>query len=203
MKRISSMLFALIFAGVTYAQEGDITTKYKPLFGFNFGLNQSLIYNSNAVDELQIKNAPGFRLGVFAEFPISKRWAVSPKTELSFNYGRVAINDVGYRVDPVNLDLMLHFKHKFKWDEGSKVQPFMNFGPNFKTPLNSNFEGTYLDTKVSLAGDFGFGIEIDVKHFYLSPELRFSGGITDIRRNPSGNILRGSNAVLVLNFSGK
>jgi hypothetical protein len=57
------------------------------------------------VDELQIKNAPGFRLGVFAEFPISKRWAVSPKTELSFNYGRVIINDVGYRVDPVNLDL--------------------------------------------------------------------------------------------------
>jgi outer membrane protein W len=203
MKSVSSVLLALVFTGVTYAQESDNTSKYKPLFGFNFGLNQSLIYNSNAVDELQIKNALGFRLGVFAEFPISKRWAVSPKTELSFNYGRVIINDVGYRVDPVNLDLMLHFKHKFKWDEGSKVQPFMNFGPNFRTPLNSNFEGTYLDTTVSLAADFGFGLEIDVKYFYFSPELRFSGGLTDIRKNPSGNILRGSNAVLILNFSGK
>lgn len=203
MKRISSMLFALIFTGVTNAQEGDIITKYKPLFGFNFGLNQSLIYNSNAIDELQIKNALGFRLGVFAEFPISKRWAVSPKTELSFNYGSVIINGVGYKVDPVNLDLMLHFKHKFKWDEGSKVQPFMNFGPNFRTPLDSNFKGAHLDTKMSIAADFGFGLEFDLKHFYFSPELRFSGGLTDIRKNPSGNILRGSNAVLIFNFSGK
>lgn len=196
------MLFALIFTGVTYAQEGDITTKYKPLFGFNFGLNQSAIYNSNAVDELQIKNAPGFRLGVFAEFPISKRWAVSPKTELSFNYSNVIINDTRYRVDPVNLDFMLHFKHKFKWNN-DRVQPFMNFGPNLRTPLNSNFEGSYLDTKVSLAADFGFGVQFDLKHFYFSPELRFSGGLTDIRENPSGNMLRGSNAVLMLNFSGK
>jgi hypothetical protein len=202
MKRISSMLLALIFTGLTYAQESDIATKYKPLLGFNFGLNQSVIYNSNAVDELQIKNAPGFRLGVFAEFPISKRWAVSPKTELSFNYGRVLINDIGYRVDPVNLDLILHFKHKFKSYDGN-VKPFINFGPNFRTPLNSNFEGAYLDTKLSLAADFGFGLEIDLNHFYLSPELRFSGGLTDIRQYPSGNILRGSNAVLTLNFTGK
>ena len=199
---MSSMLFALFFTGAMYAQESDETSKYKPLFGFNFGLNQSAIYNSNAVDELQIKNAPGFRLGVFAEFPISKRWAVSPKTELSFNYGRVTINDLVYRVDPTNLDLMLHFKHKFKWDEG-RVQPYMNFGPNFRTPLNSNFEGAHLDTKISLAADFGFGVQFDLKHFYFSPELRFSGGLTDIRTNPSGTILRGSNAVLSLNFSGK
>ncbi len=196
------MLLAFIFIGVVYAQEDDKACKYKPLFGFNFGLNQSAIYNSNAVDELQIKNAPGFRLGVFAEFPISKRWAVSPKTELSFNYSNVIINDVRYRVDPVNLDFMLHLKHKFKWNN-DRVQPFMNFGPNLRTPLNSNFEGTYLDTKVSLAADFGFGVQIDLKHFYFSPELRFSGGLTDIRKNPSGNMLRGSNAVLMLNFSGK
>lgn len=202
MKSTSSMLLTLFFTGVMYTQESDETSKYKPLFGFNFGLNQSAIYNSNAVDELQIKNAPGFRLGVFAEFPISKRWAVSPKTELSFNYGRVTINDLGYKVDPVNLDLMVHFKHKFKWDEG-RVQPYMNFGPNFRTPLNSNFEGAHLDTKVSLAADFGFGLQIDLKHFYFSPELRFSGGLTDIRTNPSGTVLRGSNAVLSFNFSGK
>jgi outer membrane protein W len=202
MKSMSSMLLALFFTGAMYAQESDETSKYKPLFGFNFGFNQSAIYNSNAVDELQIKNAPGFRLGVFAEFPISERWAISPKTELSFNYGRVIINDLGYRVDPVNLDLMLHLKHKFKWDEG-RVQPYMNFGPNLRTPLNSNFEGASLDTKVSLAADFGFGLQIDLKHFYFSPELRFSGGLTDIRTNPSGKILRGSNAVLSFNFSGK
>ena len=202
MKSMSSMLLALFFTGVTYAQESDKSAKYKPLFGFNVGLNQSAIYNSNAFDELQIKNAPGFRLGVFAEFPISKQWAVSPKTELSFNYGRVTINDLGYRVDPVNLDLMLHFKYKIKSYNG-RVKPYLNFGPNFRTPLHSNFEVAYLDTKVSLAADFGFGLEIDAKHFYFSPELRFSGGLTDIRENPSGNILRGSNAVLTLNFTGK
>ena len=202
MKSVSSMLLALLFSGVTYAQERDDTSKFKPSFGFNVGLNQSTIYNSNAVDELQIKNAPGFRLGVVAEFPISKRWAIAPKTELSFNYGKVIINDIVYRVDPVNLDFMLHFKHKFKSYNG-KVKPYINFGPNFRTPLKSNFEGAYLDTKISLAADFGFGVQIEAKHFYFSPELRFSGGLTDIRKNPSGTILRGSNAVLTFTFSGK
>jgi hypothetical protein len=202
MKIISSMLLALIFTGVMCAQESDNTSNYKPLFGFNVGLNQSAIYNSNALDELQIKNAPGFRVGVFAEFPISKRWAVSPKTELSFNYGRVIIKDIGYRVDPVNLDFMLHFKHKIKSYNG-KVQPFINVGPNLRTPLHSNFEGVSLNTKVSFAADFGFGLKIDANYFYFSPELRFSGGLTDIRKYPSGNILRGSNAVLTLNFTGK
>jgi hypothetical protein len=141
-------------------------------------------------------------MGVFAEFPISKVWAIAPKTELSFNYGKVIINDLVYRVDPVNLDFILHFKYKFKSYDG-KVKPYINFGPNFRTPLHSNFEGAYLDTKVSLAADFGFGVQIETKHFYFSPELRFSGGLTDIRKNPSGTTLRGSNAVLSFNFTGK
>jgi len=202
MRKISSMLLALISAGVLYAQECDTAAKYRPLFGFNVGLNQSAIYNSNAVDELQIINAPGFRIGVFAEFPISKRWSISPKSELSFNYGKITENDITYRVDPHNIDLMLHFKHRFKASYG-KVQPYANFGPNFRTPLKENYNGVAYDTKLALAADIGFGLEIDVNHFYISPELRFSGGLTDIRKNPSGQTLRGSNAVLSINFTGK
>lgn len=76
-------------------------------------------------------------------------------------------------------------------------------GPNIRTPLNSNFDGVYLDTKPAIAADFGFGLEIDANYFLIAPELRFSAGLTDIRTNPSGNVLRGSNAVLTLNFIGK
>lgn len=202
MRRSSFMLLIILASSGAYAQICDSTLKYKPLFGFNIGLNQSAIFNSNAVDEIQIMNAPGFRLGIFTEFPISKRWAASPKTELSFNYGKVNIDGTNYRVDPYNLDFILHFKHKFNYSHG-KVQPYMNIGPNIRTPLNSKFEGTYLDTKTSIAADFGFGLEIDANYFLIAPELRFSAGLTDIRRNPSGNILRGSNAVLSLNFIGK
>jgi len=97
---------------------------------------------------------------------------------------------------------MLHFKHRFKSKYG-KIQPYVNFGPNLRTPLKGNYDGVAYDTKLALAADFGFGLEIEVKHFYISPELRFSGGLTDIRNNPSGNTLRGSNAVLTLNFTGK
>ena len=193
----------LFLISIGYSQNNNNNSKiHQPLFGFNIGLNQSALYNSNAVEELQISNSPGFRMGVFAEFPISKSWSVSPKSELSFNYAKVKINNILYRVDPYNLDIILHFKHKFKYSHG-KIRPYMNVGPNIRAPLNLNFEGIYLATKASIAADFGFGLEIDANYFILAPELRFSGGLTDIRKNPSGNILRGSNAVLTLNFIGK
>ncbi len=202
MIRICSMSFVLFVSGLSSAQTGDSLSTIKSTYGFNFGLNQSALYNSNATDELQIKNALGFRLGVFAEFPLSKNWAIMPKSELSFNFGRVTDKNVTYRVDPYNLDMMMHFKYYYKVNYG-KVQPYFVLGPNVRVPIKGEFDGLTYDTKISLAADFAFGLRIETQHFYLSPELRFSGGLTDIRKNPSGKMLRGSNAALVLNFSSK
>jgi hypothetical protein len=196
------LLAAIGFSGFSQSKS-DSVSKYRPSFGFNLGVNQSLLFNSNASDELVIENAPGFRLGVISNFPILKRWSVSPKAELSFNYGKIIENNINYRVDPNNLDFMTHFKYKFKVGQG-KIKPYCYLGPNLRVPLSGEeFDGITYDTQVSLAGDFAFGLEIDLGYFLLSPEIRLSSGLTDIRENPTGEILRGSNAAFVMNFSGK
>lgn len=202
MLRISSLLFGIIISCSLFSQTADSISKYKPSFGFNFGLNQSILYNSNATEELQIQNAPGFRLGITSDFPISMRWSISPKAELSFNYGRLTEDNINYRVDPNNFDFMTHFKYSMKGYDG-KVKPYFYIGPNFRVPLKKELDGIHYDTRSSLAFDFAFGLDIELKHFLISPELRFTGGLTDIRSNPSGKMLRGSNAALIINFSSK
>ncbi len=203
MLRISLFISALILSSAffTQSEDFDTTKRYRPLFGFNIGANLSALYNSDATDELQIENAPGFRLGVLAEFPISEKWSIIPRGELSFNYARVTEDNVTYKVDPNNLDFMTHFKYRFKGYEG-KARPYMLFGPNIRVPLKSEVGEAY-ETKTSLAADFAFGVQIDASHFFISPELRFSGGLTDIRKTPSGKMLRGSNVAFVLVFTGK
>lgn len=203
MLRISLFISAFVLSFSIFSQEEDLakTNRYHPTFGFTFGANLSALYNSDATDELQIKNAPGFRLGVLGEFPLSEKWSIMPRGELSFNYGSVTQDNVTYRVDPNNLDFMTHVRYRFKGYEG-KVRPYCLFGPNLRVPLPSENGGAY-ETVTSLAVDFAFGVQIDAKHFYLSPELRFSGGLTDIRKNPSGEMLRGSNSAFVLSFTGK
>ena len=193
-----SLLFNLAFSQST----SETSEKYVPTFGFNLGLNQSVIYTSNSNEQFEIKNAPGFRLGVLVNFPISKKWSISPKAELSFNNGKIIENNITYRVDPYNLDFMAHFKYRIKGSE-RKLNPYFSFGPNIKLPLSSNFDGVLYNTKTSLALDFSFGFDIDVNYFIISPEIRFSGGLTDIRKSPSGETLRGSNAMFVINFSSK
>lgn len=202
MIKLSAMLVFLLFTGLSNAQScQEEEGKRNVNLGFSLGAHQSVLYTSGEDESYTIKNAPGFRLGVFAEFELSKRWCISPRSELSFNSGRIIEDNVSYRVDPYNLDIMVYSKHIIK-TANRDAKPFWNYGPIMRIPLNYNFDGNTYDTKVALALDFGFGFEIDMNYFKLSPELRFSAGLSDIRRNPSGKLLSGSNAVFCLNFSG-
>ncbi len=202
MLRFNFYMLIILCSTITAAQEVETKLKYKPTFGFNFGVNQSILYNSNDTDQLTIKNGLGFRLGVTSNFPLKKNWSLAPKAELSFNNARIIQENVVYKVDPKNLDFMVHVKYNFK-GFNSKARPYFYFGPSIRVPVNGNSENYIYATKPSLALDFGFGVDIELKNFLISPELRFSGGLTDIRKNPSGKLLHGSNAAIILNFSGK
>lgn len=200
------VLIACVFMACDYSAysqlKSETTKKNQPSFGFNVGLNQSVISSSNTENQFEIQNAPGFRLGILADFSLSEKWSVSPKAELSFNYGSIIEDNTTYKVDPQNLDFMAHFKYRIKKID-KKLNPYFSFGPNVRVPLNGEFEGAYYDTKVALAADFAFGFDITLESFIISPEIRFSGGLTDIRQNPTGQVLRGSNAMFVINFSSK
>ena len=201
MKRISYVLCALLISASICAQEEN-QTKYQPKFGFNLGVNQSELYNSDASDELTIDNGYGFRLGVFAELPIAGRWSVHPKAELSFNNDYVTQDDQRYRVDPYNLNFMTHINFDFKsWSKN--VHPVGYIGPSVRVPLTREFDGVTYDTKAAFALDFAFGYRIDVEWFYITPMLRYSAGLTDIRSEPFGETLRGSYASFMIAFTGK
>ena len=193
----------LLFSGITFAQESEIQQESSRFnFGFSLGANYSLLYNNEDTDDLTIQNAPGYRLGLLSEYELADNWTIQSKAELSFNFGRIETNNINYRVDPNNMDFMLHIKHRFNGFDG-KAKPFCYFGPSLRFPLNPQSEILTLDTKPSFALDFGFGVDIQTKKFYISPEIRFTGGLTDIRNQPSGNSLRGSNAAIIISFSSK
>jgi outer membrane protein W len=202
MLRINSCMLILLASVNTFAQEVETKLKYKPSFGFNVGLNQSALYNSNDKDQLTIKNGLGFRLGITSNFPIKKQWSIAPKAELSFNNARITENSITYKVDPYNLDFMAHVKYNFK-GFNSKVRPYCYFGPNVRVPVSSNSDNSFYSTKTSFALDFAIGVDCELKNFLISPEIRLSGGLTDIRKNPSGKSLHGSNVAFIINFSGK
>lgn len=202
MLRIKVVLFVLLFSSFSFSQVEESTRKYKPSFGFNLGMNQSILFNSNDTETLKIKNAPGFRMGVLANFPLKRGWSLSPKAELSFDNGSVIENNIRYRVDPVNLNFSLHTKYQYKKFTG-KYKPYISFGPSLRVPLERQNISNPYNTVLALGLDFSFGVDIDAQHFIISPELRFTGGLTDIRQNPSGQMLRGSNAALIINFMSK
>ena len=121
MKLLNTVFFTLIFAGITYSQKTDSQDKeslvitIKPSFGFNVGADYSLVNNYSSKDTFAIYpstvyNAPGFRLGVFADIKIQKRFTLSPKAELSFNYATIIQNNETYKLDPINLSFMFHGK---------------------------------------------------------------------------------------------
>lgn len=201
MLRVSSLFLVFFISLSFFSQESDTSLKYKPSFGFNFGTNYSALWNYNATDELQIKNGFGFRLGVTSSFHLKRNWFIDPKIELSFNNASITEDNVTYQVDPNNLNFMTHFKYRMKGYNGM-VKPYCYFGPNLRVPLPGEDVNAYA-TRTTLSLDFAFGVDIELKHFNISPELRFSGGLMDVRQNPVGTTLRGSNAAFVIGFSGK
>lgn len=202
MFRISLILITLMSSPSIFAQESEPFTKSRPSFGFNLGLNYSNLYNRNDNSQFEIQNAPGFRLGLISDFPFADRWSIAPKAELSFNYGSILENNVNYRVDPFNMDFMAHVKYKLNQFDNN-LGAYCYLGPNMRLPFSGDSNINSYDTRAAFGFDFGFGVDMHLQHFTISPEIRFTGGLTDIRTNPSGNMLRGSNAAFVLNFSGK
>lgn len=202
MLKVKVVLFSVLVSSLYFAQSSDDQKKYKPSFGFNLGMNQSLFFNSNDTESLEILNAPGFRLGILADFPLKKGWSISPKSELSFDRGSVIEKNLKYRVDPIVLNFALHSKYKYKNYTG-KYRPYITFGPSLRVPVRDENQLNQFNTIPALGFDFSFGVDIDANHFLISPELRFTAGLTDIRRNPVGQTLRGSSATLLINFMSK
>ncbi len=196
MKSVKSIVLVSILA-IQFSTNAQESVEQKRLaFGFNFGLNYSYLYNGKPNDQLSIQNNAGFRLGIISSYQLNKKLSILPKAELSFNNGMITENLTNYTVYKNSIDLMVHFKYSI--GEGKNRLYFFT-GPDYRMPLKS--ESDNIATNGTIALDFGFGIDLKLKNFMISPEFRMSSGFNDPRTNPTGNKLHFNNFALIINFS--
>ncbi len=210
MKKLILLLFAFCVTAHTYSQNTEERKKESliitvtPRFGFNAGADYSITNNYTALDTFAIypstiHNGPGARMGMFGELKIQQRFTLSFKSELSYSSATIMQDSTTYNLNPINLDFMLHGKFNFR-KRGAKVNPYTYFGPALRTPINGQSQDNF-ETKRSWSGDIAFGLDIDLGSLYISPEIRYSRGLSNIKKEETWEKLRSSYVAFVLNFT--
>ncbi|MGM0479945.1 MAG: outer membrane beta-barrel protein [Bacteroidota bacterium] len=201
MKKISFVLVLLACSLVVKAQSDNAVNEKRLKFGFNLGVNHSILY---APDELpgfaSISNDLGVRLGVLADYQLFEFLSISPKAELSFNNNELNLTfgdnaQYSYEVLPIGLEFMTHFIFKKK---NERLSPYLYFGPNLKIPIADKSIDYY--GHPDLAIDLGIGFEKAFTQFNFSPELRYSYGFTNVSMTPTIRSMKFHSVSLIFNF---
>lgn len=178
----------------------DVRDRKIAAFGFSFGVNRSnLQFGAAQANGDQIVNGMGYRLGVVSELRLGKRLVISPKADLSFNAGQLNQSNTEYAVSASSLELMGHLKYRMM---RSNFSPYFLAGPNYRMPL-ANRNSNNVPTNSDLAIDVGVGLDIPLIGFKMSPELRYSYGLTNITNSDNFSDLNHHNIALTLIFTGK
>lgn len=204
-----TLLFFTPFYAQTNGQKNSAADR-KPSFGFNIGINHSLLQSDGLDEGAKINNEFGTRLGLFGEFPITNSLSYSPKVELSFHRSSVELpiplayppyETTGtFRVSPVFLEVISHLILK-----GNKNQNHFYFlvGPNLKIPIQTrNQEFLAFTSRPDVALDFGIGFNQNIKDFKVAPELRYSMGFLDLNEEQYNGSIQLHTISFVLNFKG-
>ena len=205
---MKAMIFAsllLVNSFITISQHEKNISNEKLQLGFNLGVNYSnVLSDATLLNGTSISNKRGFKLGVLAEYKLNRFLLISPKTELSFNNGRINFNNSSihsYQIMPVSIDFMTHFQFNIS---SKKWCPYILIGPNIKIPLSgNNNSSTEFTTNSDFAIDFGIGLNKKTSFINFSPELRYSYGLLNISRHPSIENLSFHTISLVLNIVGQ
>ena len=206
MKKVILVIGLFVSSSTLFSQSESAVNEKRMKYGFNLGINHSnLIDNEMLPSNASLSNNLGFRLGILADYKISKCLSISPKAEMSFNNSKVNFTSIDgssaeYEVMPISLDFMTHFIFK---KNNEKLSPYFFFGPNVKIPVSKKADNTTIySTNSDFAIDFGIGIDKPFTHFNFSPELRYSFGLLNVNQNPSLKSLNFHNISLVFNFLG-
>ncbi len=169
-------------------------------FTLGGGLNSSdpafqLNPNTNIIGA-DSKSSATFDIGIIFHVPIGKNIAIRPaaevlfgSTEISFQRRNATGGGVTTEVIPVNktsvnisLPLVIHFSDK-------KISPYLQLGPSFSLNLDqNNSTSDLLPIKKSLVlADAGLGLDFRIPKtgMVISPELKFSLGLSDMKDKAS------------------
>jgi hypothetical protein len=181
MRKFVFITIILLIFSTAYSQSPDTIPRI--IFGFDLGINYSNAKIKNVNPGVSLRNSAGLRLGVLADCRLNDHLSCSPKGELAFNGSQVIINDtpdgkVVIDVYPATLDLALHELYKFGVNRRSR--PYLLAGPGCRVPLAGNNKLAYATMRSDLAIDVGVGLEKRMQYFNISPEIRYSMGLTDL-----------------------
>ena len=204
MKRVVLLATMLFIFVIGFTQTENNITDKKLRFGFNLGASYSnLLSKGSFPDNANIHNDFGFKVGLLAEYQISKNIFFSPKSELSINQSSVKFlfsdnSNTTYYIFPASIDIMAHMIYKMA---NSNKKLYFLIVPNYKIPINKKNESKIVfNTNPDFAIDFGIGIDHKLKYFIFAPELRYSFGLLNVNKNPSLHTLKFNNISLFFNF---
>ncbi|MFT6245345.1 MAG: hypothetical protein ACJA0U_000694 [Salibacteraceae bacterium] len=196
MKNVVIAVILSMLAAPSFAQKKE---KFAT-FGFNGGINRSnLSFSSQQTNGDQITNGKGYRFGLISNFQFTQKFSIAPKAELSFGSSAFS-SSTEELVSPNNLEILGHLK--FKLRKGS-LSPYIIVGPNLRIPIQGANRDDLIPTKQNVALDIGFGLDVPIFKYRISPEIRYSFGLMDINRDASVSGLKYHNIALVLNLSGR
>jgi hypothetical protein len=202
---MKKIVITIALASVTifgFSQSEEIQKDKKTQFGFNLGGFQTF-FKPEKDKDLDIKNSPGFRLGIVMNHKIGKSFSISPKAELGFsssniNFTQKAGNTLSKPIYNTHLEFMSHFI----WENtNSKANLYALIGPSIRIPLVKKDE-VRITNNYDVGIDIGIGFNKKLPFFNVMPELRFSNGLTNIFESNTLPKTRFTSISLVLNFLG-
>ena len=170
----------------------------KSSFGYTLGggLNQSKpTYSGNANTGfigVDANTAPTFNLGFIYQVNFGNTISIRPSATVSFENtdidfqkrpptgGQTVIETVAVKGTAVNVALPLIIRLSSK-----NIAPYISLGPSFSYLVSQNSASSeLLPVKKSLAiGNGGLGVDINLlkSEIIISPELKYSAGLSDIK----------------------
>lgn len=164
---------------LSLAQKKDKRMNY----GISLGVQQSSFciknYDASYYKSVTPASGAGYRLGLLANYRLSKRWSVTLKPEMAF-YGstistlRVDNDAYKWETSPM-AELAADIRYKLPL---KVIQSYLYAGPTYKYALGKGTTDKPLLDGNFLCLDAGIGVEKKFKNFTLAPELRYSHGLS-------------------------
>ncbi|MEM5567122.1 porin family protein [Psychroserpens sp. AS72] len=204
MKSVVLSIVLLVGSFVGFSQSEKESNEKKLKYGFNLGVNYSnLLAKESLPNNSDIYNEIGFSAGLIMNYKLTEDLSISPKVELSINKSGIKTtnNDDSvslYKIFPASLDIMTHLIYKIG---NGNTTPYVLVGPKLNLPVFGKSKSDYeYKNSTDFSIDLGIGLENKLKHFSISPEIRYSLGLFNINENPNFKTLNYHKISLVLNI---
>ena len=174
-------------------------------FGITLGVNNmnykitpdSVFIHQNQVLTMETGRGLGFHLGILSDLHISNRFELRFIPALSLgekNLNFTVRNSdtiVNKKIESVYLEFPMHLKYKSK--PYKDMRPYVTAGMKYSVDLQSNAGARRAENLIKVnrndvALEYGIGVEFHLPLVIISPEIKFTYGLTNVLA-PDDNLI--------------